>query len=176
MTGFIKWVFDPANAVAVSGWGLLLGLFGTVLTVLGFALTGWQLWRTANATEAAALAVAGIKSRVATYDAIFEVSRASSALRETDRHLKRRNWPEAVDSYGDARHALVRLTELPSELDGERVTSLTDVLNEIVDFSERLEAAVLKSKDQGDVSRMINMNRKYVESLTRISIYLERGA
>jgi hypothetical protein len=65
---------------------------------------------------------------------------------------------------------------VPSELDGERVTSLTDVLNEIVDFSERLEAAVLKSKDQGDVSRMINMNRKYVESLTRISIYLERGA
>lgn len=176
MTGFIKWVFDPANAVQVSAWGLLLGLFGTLLTILGFGLTGWQLWRTANATEAAALAVAGIKSRVATYDAIFEVSRAVSALKETDRHLKRHSWVDAVESYGDGRHALVRLTELPSDLNAERLENLSNILSEVVIFSEKIEAALQKSKAPTDVSKMINSNRRFVETLARISIALEKGA
>jgi hypothetical protein len=173
---FFRWAMEPANAVKVSGWSFLIGIFGTLLTVIGFGLTGWQLWRTANATEAATKAVAGIKSRVATYDAIFEVSRASSAFRETDRHLKRHNWPEAVESYNDARHALVRLTELPSDLTADRISSLADVLSEVVQFSELIESAIQKSKSPANVSAMINSNRRFSEALARASIALERGA
>lgn len=176
MLEFFRWAMEPANAVQVSGWSFLIGIFGTLLTVVGFGLTSWQLWRTANATTAAALAVSGIKSRVAIYDAIFEVSRASSALRETDRHLKRHSWPEAIESYSDARHALVRLTELPSDLAGERVQSLADILAEVTHFSEQIEASNQKGRSPTNVSVMINSNRRFVEVLARISITLEKGA
>ena len=173
---FFHWVMDPANAVRVSAWGFLVGIAGTILTILGFGLTGWQLWRTANATTAAARAVANIKSRVAIYDAFFEVSRAVSALRETDRHLKRHSWSDAIESYGDARHALVRLTELPSNLNDERIAHLSNVLNEVVAFSEIIEGSVQKSRAPTNVSAMINSNRKFVEVLARAAIVLERNA
>ncbi|WP_157038988.1 hypothetical protein [Caulobacter segnis] len=174
MFDFFRWAMDPANAVKVSGWSFLAGILGTLLAIIGFPITGWQLWRTANATKAAANAVAAIKSRVATYDAVFEVSRASSALRETDRHLKRHSWAEAVESYSDARHALVRLTELPSNLTADRIQALSDVLSEVAQFSETIELSLQKQKSPGNVSIMINSNRRFSEVLARTSIALER--
>jgi len=170
---FFAWLFDPANSVRVGAWGLILGILGTILTVVGFALTGWQLWRTANATRAAAIAVANIKSRVAAYDAIFEISRATSAMKEIERHLKVHNWPEAVDSYTEFRHALVRLIELPSQITDDFRESLKNIHAIASAFSDRLELSISKGKMPGDVSRSISENRRYVEILARISILLE---
>ena len=174
MTSFLRWLFDPANAVQVSAWGLLLGVLGTILTVAGFALTGWQLWKTADATRAAAQAVANIKSRVATYDAVFEISRATSALKETDRHLKKRSWPDAVESYASFRHAVVRLIELPSSLGDEQREELRKMLRSATSSADRLERSVVGSSDPGGVVRAISNNMKAVEYLAVVSIHLER--
>jgi hypothetical protein len=83
---------DPQKATEVAAWGFGFGVFGTAATIVGFTLTFMQLSRTINATQAAAKAIASVKSRVAAYDAVFEISRATSSLKETERHLKRHSW------------------------------------------------------------------------------------
>lgn len=168
-----RWIFDPANAVQVSALGFLVGIMGIALSLIGFGLTGWQLWRTANATKAAAEAVANIKSRVATYDAVFEISRATSALRETEKYLRKQSWSEAVDSYAVFRHAVVRLSELPSAISNDGRENLKKMLRGATSLSDKLERSVLLGNDPSDVAKAITSNKKFMESLTVIGVHLE---
>jgi len=173
MPDLFKWIFEPSHSPAVGAWGLIVGSIGLLVSIVGFAATVQQLMRTADATKAAAEAVDRIKSRVAAYDAVFEISRSTSALHDINGHLKRKTWAEAITSYSNLRDALVRLIELPSALDQERKEKLSLILEETRLFSDSIESSVARSKEPQNITRAITAHRSHAEILARIRIFVE---
>lgn len=134
-----------------------------------------QLARTATATEAATTAVGELKVKLATYNAVVEISRASAALKETDRHLKSGGWSDAMDSYTEARQAMNRLAELPSALEGVKRDQLRSAVSRMAEFCKKLDSAIVSGKPPGGVARAIHQNRDHGDFLARISIHIEQA-
>ncbi len=174
MAAIIDWLFDPTNGPTVGAWAFLLGVFGTGVTIIGFGITLAQLRRTATNAEAAKRAAEAVKSRVATYDAVFEVSRATAALRETQRHLRIGALESAVDSYVTVREALVRLIELPSPLGGEERARIGAMLSDITVLCDKIEAGLQRGKPP-DVTKAIKSARDHGALMTRLRIVIEKG-
>jgi hypothetical protein len=95
------WLFAPTNSPQVGGVGLLLSVFGTILTLLGLYVTYRQAKKAKTTAQAAATAVAKFKFRADHYDAYRDLNHAAYAMETTRRHLDNDAWKDAVESYDD---------------------------------------------------------------------------
>lgn len=170
----IRWLFEPENSGLVGGLGLLVGAGGSILTIVAFAITIWQLIRTASANRAVASAVQALKSRVAAYDVVSELARADSALKETQRHLISGNWLHVLDSLSEARVSVVRLSELPSSLDDAHRSSLSEMSNSIENSNKRIRSALSKGSKMPDQASLLHSTGEFQMTITKLSLKVER--
>ena len=160
----------------MGAWGFLLSALGLLVSIVGFSLTIWQLVRTASATRAAGAAVDRLKLRVATYDAIFEISRARSAIKETQSNARGSDWRRVVESYATTREALLRVRELSPHLDDKQRDKIDDVIEEINRFCDRVESSLQKGAIAFDVAKAIRAIRSHSDFVDRLRITMERSA
>jgi hypothetical protein len=156
-----------ANGIVLSVWGLWISL-------AGFGITFWQLARTKSAAQAATEALDEVRSRVSTYDAVVETSRAIAFIRETQRHLKVPSWESAVVSYNGARESLVRLIELPSKIAQPDKDNLAVVLADITSLCDRIEAGLLRQRVTVDRGKALRVSKDHEELVLRLGIALQR--
>ncbi|MFN4042179.1 MAG: hypothetical protein ACK4I0_10995 [Brevundimonas sp.] len=168
------WASIAENSVSLSIWSFYLGIAGLFASVIGFSITLWQLVRTASAAKAATLAVTGIKSKFAAYDTLTEMTKASSSLKETLKHLKNAAWPDAIDSYSAAMSSTVRVAELSNDLTESERDSLGSVTEGIKRSSNRLETAKSKNIERFDGSKESALIRSHMTILTQITVSVER--
>ena len=109
MSRIAAWLFDPLNAASVGAWGLILGVFGTILTLVGLFATYRQAKKARSTSAAASAAVEQFQFRLQSYESSNDLSHASGALENTRRYLTNDLWKDASDTYDEARRAAVRL-------------------------------------------------------------------
>lgn len=168
-----KW-FSGLSSTASASNGLVLGVWGILLSLGGFALTIWQLRKTQTATVAATRAVNELKSRLASYDAVVEVQKAIAFVQETQRHIRIPSWESANVSYSGAREAVLRLAEMPSSLKVDERNSLSSILADIATISDKIDTGLLKGGVAIDRGRAIRGCREHEESLIKLSISFQR--
>jgi hypothetical protein len=121
-----SWYFDPT---AWPGW---LDWIGLALTVFGFALTGWQLWRTANASRAATRALSDARRRLATDQLAATLPHIATAGNDL-------NWAMDNNNREVAHRALLRFSEATGEV--------VALLDNIEESPPRLAARVAQAGD-----------------------------
>lgn len=170
----IEWIFQNENAGLVGGLGLVSGLLGTVLTLVAFGITIWQLARTRSANQRVASAISSLKSRVAAYDVVTELARADAALKESQRHVATGNWLSVVDSVSEARVAIVRLAELPSSLEiGNRAT-LSAMSSRLEQASKRIRSSLSKGSKMPEQSQVLHLMSEFQIEITKVALKVER--
>jgi hypothetical protein len=158
----------------VAGWGYWFGLLGLVVSIVGFGFTIYQLMLTRSAAQAAVIASEQAKKRVASYDMIFELSRASSALEATHGHIRRGDWPEVLQGYSEARLALVRISQFPSALSDDSKRQVGLVSEQIERSCRRVGVNMTKGADQSELVRALQANTDYQVAVTKIHAGLDR--
>ena len=169
-----NWPFASGNAAAVAGWGFWIGLLGLLASGIGFAVTFVQLRRTRTAAQEAKRASDEARTRVASYDMIFELSKAASALEAIQSHIKREDWAEAFHGYSNARIALVKISELPSTLSESAKNQVGIISDQIERTSRKMSTNLTKGADRGEVMKALQTNSEYQVALTRINAGLDR--
>lgn len=169
------WLFDPARAAEVSGWGLLASVVGTAVTVLAFGITICQLARARSAAKKVENAVNKLRSRVATYDLVFELSKLGSSLRETQRHISNESWSDAVSSNTESRVSLVRLSELPSSLSDPQKSRLSVLADQVEKINRQFRSTAIKGTPVANNLKLIQIVADIEIEITRLIIKVEKS-
>jgi hypothetical protein len=159
----------------VAAWGFILSVLGTILTVVGFGLTFLQLAKTRSATAAATQAIDNLKSRIAAFDVVTELSRAVASLSETRRHIKNVSWSDALDSYLEAQLAVSKLSALPSDLSGANKARLLEISDEIGRACSRIRTSLAKGTRGLDQAKALHSLSNYIVEINGMSLQVERA-
>lgn len=172
----MHWLLNPANSPAVALVGLGLTVLSLVVTVIGFVVAIYQIRRTQTATAAAAKAVGDLRSRVASFDATVEISRAAEALRETQRHLKNDQWASAVESYQAVKDAMVRLVALSDKIEMNERGQIAPMLADISELCNKIESGLERDNINVSKSRILRKAREHGVLISTIGIQIQRAA
>ena len=172
----MKWVFDPAHAVEVGGYGLLLSVLGTLLTLIGLYATYRQAKKAKKSATDAEAAVREFKFRADRYDAHRDLSQATYALEMTKRHLNNDAWRDAGDTYEDARQAIIRMQHAVPDLDLSKKASLTKITGHMANFCNAVDTAVAGKGVYPDKLKVLSTIRKNYEVIVIVQRSLEHGA
>lgn len=165
--------FAPSPSGVLTG--LLLSILGTILTLIGLYLTYRKARLAASAADAATGAVASFKFRSLQHDTSRDVSEAAYALDTTRRHLNNSAWRDAIDSYEDARRAIVRMRMATTVIPEELRESLRKSSEQIRKFCEKVDAALADKGDFPDSEKAKAVIRKNYELLTSVQQMLHEG-
>jgi len=155
--------------------GLLLSVFGTCLTLCGLFLTYRQAKAAASAAETANVAVGNFKFRVSQHDISRDVSEATYALDTTRRHLNNDAWKDAIDSYEDARRAIVRMMMAKDILSDDLKEGLRRASEQMRKFCDKVDAALAGKGGFPDSEKAKAVIRKNYELLTLVQNGLNEG-
>lgn len=159
-----------------SAIGIVLSVAGLVGTAVGFYIAVRQILGAQRASEAARVASEAARSRVAAFDMITEVSRATSAIRSAQAHIRAGNWDEVVNSYSEARISLVKIAELPSDLAQPHKDHVGQIADNLERMNKRVAQNISKAAYTIDKMKALNSNSDYEVALVRISAKLDRTA
>jgi len=129
-------LFAPENAVAVSAWGFIIGLFSTVVGLVGFAITLRQIATVKTATEAAEIAITSLKIRMSHFDVIQECATAESALANLRHAARDGSWKDALLVCDQLATSLVNLKERYSSFDPSTYRLLDESIERVNGLSE----------------------------------------
>lgn len=134
--------YESRTAPFVGALGIVLGYYGLALSVVGFALTWWQLARTRGAAEAAKLAVRKLKNDFASFDVLLELRTAKANAEECRRLLGTGAWAEALLGYQRLRASLLEISAVRMGVDDPTVSQMKD-------FVGRTTGAILDLEARG---------------------------
>jgi hypothetical protein len=170
---YYKLVQFDANTVGVMGTAL--GVGGLLSAYLGFAVTFWQLLRTAKSAEAVAKAVRQVKRDYLSFDAMSELNLAKGYNQSIRDSLASRERSSAMIRYDRLRESLVRIAAAPHFLQKKVSPRLKDeaaiildamnTLRELVDNDEVPWNAMIGSLESLD-SYLISVSETFRSSVS----------
>lgn len=99
-------VFQPEFSSTIGGYSFLIGVASLIITILGFAVTLWQLSQAKTKARVVAEAVINLKRTLEHYDSTTQIERAISALENATRLSRTNNWNSTRDQCDRARESL----------------------------------------------------------------------
>ncbi|WP_344711290.1 hypothetical protein [Sphingomonas humi] len=138
--------FYKLNSQAAGANGLVLGIWGLLVSIVGFVITLWQIQKTANATQAVSIALSRLRNRMGTFDYASECMRANRGLQHSCQLLRLKQWNDAAASLFDAQIVLHRLS-VSQHGDASARTSAGSTSNQILESLPLLESAAEKDID-----------------------------
>jgi len=170
------WLFDSARSAEVSGYGLLLSIIGTLLTLIGLYATYRQAAKAKASAKDAESAVRDFKFRADRYDAHRDLSQATYALEMTKRHLNNDAWRDAADTYEDARQAIIRMHHAAPDLVPAEKSALTKMTGHMASFCNAVETALAGKGAYPDKFKVSATIRRNYEVIVSVQRSLQHGA
>lgn len=135
-----------------------------------------QVQRTKTAAQAATEAANNVKSRVAVFDAVSEISLGIAYLHETEKHLRNGSWESVVDSYSAVRTALTRLVELSSGIDDAQRSKIRSMLTDIASLCEQIDNGMTAEQKTLQKARALKKARSYSDLLEAVKVRFNKVA
>lgn len=158
--GALTWLLDPSNAPVVSLAGLVLSLLGFPPTIVGLYWTYKEAKAAVGAAEAASSAVENVKVKLAQYDAFKDLSLAAYAIKTANQHLDRAAWTNIVQSYEDAREAIIRIAISVPDLHSQQRLELNNMAEQMRRFCDKVDKAKLGKAQYPEVDKAKSVIRK----------------
>ena len=125
------------------GWanasGLMIGVWGLAVSIVGFALTMWQLQRTQSAAAAVGSAMVRLKQDFASFDVITELRTARAAGEAIQSHVSCDRWGEAFQGYNIVRASLKKISVAHGGLTSEQRGIVQDHIASCLDACTSIE-------------------------------------
>ncbi|MCQ1572747.1 hypothetical protein NFO65_18625 [Neorhizobium galegae] len=138
-----------------------LGLAGIILSLLGFGVSLWQLWKVKTAAESARdsakLATEGVRK----LDSVISFTSVIKSLDDIKNALHKQDYTELVKQFDSSRHSLIDARENHPGLSDNQRRSIQKALT----FLKTLEVEVRTS----DVESIKLQHPKFMKTLLEIS-------
>ena len=172
----LDWLAEPSRQDYVAAVGFLVGVGGTILTLVGLALTFYQVKKAALTAARIENEIEVFEFRKAKSDAIVELGAVKSSLESAMRLVKVDSWKDALYSYDEARKSILNVIIVADELPLESRRKLNAVRDHIKSFCEDVETALSEKARYPDKVKLANFNRQNFDDMTVIQTELQRLA
>lgn len=164
---FVVWASDPR----VSG---VLSVAGVLLSVVGFGITIFGVYRSRNAAEAAAQAARSVRDQLGRFNTATECASAIQVLEEIERLHRTGPFYLLPDRYTAARRSLVQIHHATTHLSDERRSKLQSAVTHIATMKVGVEK-YLASDSSGETDSAfdsIKHNKIMAKQITELLVLL----
>lgn len=156
-----------------SAIGLVLTGWGVLISVGGFAVTWFQLYRTQTSAEAVAKALLRLKRDYNSFDLIAELRAARTHGKAAMHSSQYGRWVDALAGFHGIRESLNRISSVKTILSEEQVSVVKERQMSVLDACHTLATNVDPSSIEDITSRTINLLMDLDEVLTAIEMALK---
>lgn len=172
----MQWLLAPDQAP-------LVGVVALFITIGGFCVTVWALWKTYKqaeeaelAADAAKVAVGALQFRIDGYSAFRDVNEAMLNIDGCKKHLRNEAWRDASDVYEAAHRAVVRLTLCDIDFGRKLSADLVKLATHTKAFCDQVDAALVGKGELPDRAKVYSAIRDNYKILSAASSFLEKRA
>lgn len=127
----------------VAQWGDLANVAGLLVTIVGFGISIFGIWRSKTAAEQARQAAISVKDSLALHGAIADLSAAIGIMGEIKRFQRLNAWGVLPDRYSELRRCLVAIKASESHLNDGQQQKLQLAIQTFADLERKVERAAL---------------------------------
>ena len=128
---------DRLSLDAQTAWSFKIGIWGLLVSIVGFTFTLWQLYRTQSVTVATQAAIGKIKRDFQSLDVIVELSNARNEARSTLEKLIGSEWARCATGYSSCRTSLDKCLAATTDMYDAEKSELRDFQAKFI-FAEKL--------------------------------------
>jgi len=175
-SGFWGWPFNPAHDALLAGIGYWLGIFGLLLTLVGFVITVWQISKVKGAAAAVRDELERVEISMRKYDVAHEISKASYAIIAVKKHIKNSAWIDGAESYYDVRKSLLALKDDINGIGDDYIKNIEKASLYIEKFCERVDRGEMNALSIDDLAKTNSVIRQHDQLISDIKVKIQRGA
>lgn len=149
-------------------WGNFASVSGLVLSLLGFALTLWGVWRSKAAAEAAQDAALKAKDAIVHSQTIIDFSAAIVMMEEIKRLHRVSAWSILPDRYSILRRVLISIRGANPGMSDEFKAHMTGATQQLADCESVVEEFLASGGDKPNPARLNAIVSVQVDKLSEI--------
>ena len=174
-------VASPTPWGGLSFWGNLASLAGLLVSLVGFAITIWNVRRSKEASLQAELAARGARDRIMAFDTMKELSAATTTMEEIKRLQRAAAWVVLPDRYSSVRKLLGSVQANGLDFSNDDRIVLVGVMGQLAGLEQLIEKAVASEDWPTNVPKLNNMISQQVDKVNSLmaafrSKHAERSA
>jgi ribosomal protein S13 len=150
-------------------WGGIVNGLGLIVSVVGFAVTIWNVVRTKRASQRAEDAVTTMRQMLNRSDAIMEVSAAITIMEEIKRLHRAGEWKVLLDRYTTLKRLLISIRNPTNHLSDDQMASIQNTIQHFSDIEGKVERAVASGiNDQPKVPKLNEVVSMQIDALAAL--------
>ena len=169
----ILWLPEQSPAwMNASNYGV--GIWGLLISIIGFGLTLWQLHITKQAAQAASEAADSARIRLNAFSALRECEAGKRQLDLINEAIQTERWTEIVGLAQPLASSLISLSGSNTSLDTEVVKAIETAMTDLDRNCEIIERAISIDPTKLSKAKQSSAFRKINYALTLVYFNIER--
>ena len=156
-------------------WGNLASVIGTALTLIGFILTIAGVWRSKRAAEKAQRAAETTRASLAQYDAVADLSAATSLMDEIKRLQRLGAWQILPDRYAELRRRLVSLKSSSAQLTDAQRQTFQGAVEEFADLERRIEYSISRGTSPRNPAKFNDIVSSQIDEIQAVLLTIQQN-
>ena len=156
-------------------WSDVASVAGTGLTLIGFIFTVWAVWRSKSAAEGAERAAEATQASLAQYDAVADLSAATSLMNEIKRLQRLRAWSLLPDRYAELRRKLVTLKSSAAQLTDAQRQICQGTIETFADLEQKIERSIAINTPPRNPAKFNDIVSGQIDELHAVLLAVQRN-
>lgn len=176
MDNFPQWYSGLVSWLSATRINELFGFVGFFITILGFPVTLYGVYRSKKAAEAAKDAAEQTRDRIDTFYVIRVLSSAIAQIRALQSEQREGNYRNLPVRYNEIRALLIGVRERAMNLSDEQRTVIQSTISLLSRIEQEVERALAAGKPWGNVAKANGLLSERTDELLAPLHTLERTA
>lgn len=149
-------------------------LLGLAITIVGFTLTLWNLWRSRRIAAQALNVAQDVRKDLSKFEIVAQITNALNAMADLKRLHRKGDLEPLMDKYSNLRLSLIEIRGLNADLTAGELTTLQSAVSQLAQFERRVERALgSKAEVKVDFRKMNYVIAGYVDEVHAILVRLK---
>lgn len=153
--------------------GEYASILGLLVTLIGFAITLYNVNKSKKASELSQTAVSNMRKDLARSETVIEVSSVINSLDEIRRIHRLKNWSLLFERYTTLRRSLVSIKTNYKALTKEQKSIIQSTIQNIKSIEDDVELALLNNTEPKGIDRINKIVADHTDRLYELLIEIK---
>lgn len=146
-------------------WSDVLSLSDITLTVIGFGITYFGVWRSKRSAELARSAAEETRRSLARHDVIVDLASIMNLLEEVKRLHRLGAWTAVPDRYSELRRRLLAIKNSSVLISDEEHQSIQDAISALSRLEGQIERSLTRQSSPPNVAKVNEVVSTHLEAV-----------
>ena len=162
------------DLIVENHWGDVASVVALVITIVGFCLTLYGIYKSKTAAERAEVAASSAKKAIVQIDTIAGISAAITAMEEVKRLHRITAWSVLPDRYADVRKALISVRSSNEQLTQECLAAIQDAIQHFAEIENEVEKAIASGRKEPGQAKLNEIVSLQIDKLIAVKESLRK--